>query len=298
MAILVSENMNFQLSQWMRDSSGRVVSVLALLSDQRYNFINIYAPTNPTERRSFFDSISRYFFLNSIVIVAGDFNCIESEKDKFGGNVTISSDLKDLHDIYHLVDICRKTHGQQTQCTWFNSSNTIGSRLDKFFIAQNGGNYLGEIIQVEEIISNHVLYQDSFLTIHEWWDFLKISIKLTAQEFRKRKQRKLNSDKVRVTNLLIATKQDLIAGDYSAKTTIDTLESEFKMIQRVQNEAVKIRSRARWLEEGEKPTKYFFKLESSRARENSVNSVYNSDGLEVSTQCEIERAHFDFYRTL
>jgi len=136
-AILVSENTNFELSQWMRDSSGRVVSVLALLGDQRYNFANISAPTNPTERRSFFDSLSKFFFPNSIVIVAGDFNCIESERDKFRGNVTISSDLKDLHDIYHLVDIWRKTQGQQTQCTWFNASKTIGSRLDKFFIAQN-----------------------------------------------------------------------------------------------------------------------------------------------------------------
>jgi len=79
-----------------------------------------------------------------------------------------------------------------------------------------------------------------------------------------------------MTNLLIAAKQDLIAGDSSVKTTIDTLESELKTIQCVQNEAVKIRSQARWLEEGEKPTKYFFKLELSRARKNSVNSVYIS----------------------
>ena len=325
----------------MRDSSGRIVSVLARLGDQRYNFVNIYAPTNPTEGRSFFDSLPDYFFPNSIVIVAGDFNCIESERDKFGGNVTLSSDLKDLHAIYHLVDIWRKTHGRQTQCTWFNSVKTIGSRLDKFFIAQNLVSHvfsceilpcvfsdhdsvnlildLGDVFahspglwrlnldllddetfcaQVEEIIGNHVLYQDSFPTIHEWWDFLKTSIQLATQEFCKRKQRKLHSDKVRVTNLLIAAKQELIAGDDSAKMTIDSLESELKTLHCVQNEAVKIRSRARWLEEGEKPTKYFFKLESSRARKNSVNSVYNSAGVEVSSQPEIEQAHFDFYRTL
>ena len=55
----------------MRDSSGRVVSILALLGDQRYNYVNIYAPTNPTERRNFFDSLPNYFFPNSIRIVAG-----------------------------------------------------------------------------------------------------------------------------------------------------------------------------------------------------------------------------------
>ena len=67
----------------------------------------------------------------------GDFNCIESKRDKFRGNVRISKDLQDLRNIYHLVDIWRKTHARQTQCTWFNSSKTVGSWLDKFFIAQN-----------------------------------------------------------------------------------------------------------------------------------------------------------------
>lgn len=78
--ILVSEHTNFELSQWMRDSSGRAVGVLALLGDQRYNFVNIYAPKNPTEWQVFFDSLPDYFFPNSIRIVAGDFNCIESVK--------------------------------------------------------------------------------------------------------------------------------------------------------------------------------------------------------------------------
>ena len=84
-----------------------------------------------------------------------------------------------------------------------------------------------------------------------------------------------------MTKLLIAAKQDLIAGDESAKTSIDRLESELQMIHRVKNEAVKIRSHARWLEEGEKRAKYFFKLESSRAQKNLVASIYNSAGVEV-----------------
>lgn len=77
--ILVSENTNFELSQWMRDSSGRVVSVLARLGEQRCNLVNIYAPANPTVWHNFFDSLPNYFFPNCIGIVAGDFNCIESE---------------------------------------------------------------------------------------------------------------------------------------------------------------------------------------------------------------------------
>jgi len=338
---LVSENSHFDVSQWIRDSSGRVVSILALLGAQRYNFVNIDAPTNPTERHNFFDNLPNYFFPKSIRIVAGDFNCTESEREKFGGNVILSTDLRDFRDIHHLVDIWRKTHGWQTQCTWFNSSKTIRSRLDKFFIAQTlVPHVLGcEILpcvfsdhdsvnliinlcdvfshvpglwrlnldlledenfctQVEEIIENHILFQDSFPNIHEWWHFLKTSLKFAAQKFSKSKQRKFNSDKVRATNLLIAAKQALIAGDELEKTSIDRLGNEIKTIQGIQNEAAKICSHAHSLEEGEKPTKYFFKLESSRAQKNAMKCVYNSASLEVLSQREIEQDHFDFYRLL
>ena len=39
--------------------------------------------------------------------------------------------------------------------------------------------------RVEEIIGNHILYQDSFPTVHEWWEFLNTLIPLAAQEFSK-----------------------------------------------------------------------------------------------------------------
>lgn len=46
----------------MRESSGRVISVSARLGDQRYNFVNVYTPTDPAERRNFFDNLPNYLF--------------------------------------------------------------------------------------------------------------------------------------------------------------------------------------------------------------------------------------------
>ena len=48
-------------------------------------------------------------FPGSVKIIAGDFNCFESERDKFGGNLTISSDLQDLRKSHRLLDVWRKT---------------------------------------------------------------------------------------------------------------------------------------------------------------------------------------------
>ena len=66
----------------------------------------------------------------------------------------------------------------------------------------------------------------------------------------------------------------------------------------VQNEAAKVCSRAQWLENGEKPTKYFFTLESTRADQNKLRVIYNSVGVEVTTQQEIAASHWDFYGEL
>ena len=47
------------------------------------------------------------------------------------------------------------------------------------------------------------------------------------------------------------------------------------------------------IEEGEKSSKYFFRIEKSL-----VNSIFNSHGVKVFSQPEIEQAHFDFYCSL
>jgi len=94
--------------QWKKVTSGRVLSILTCLGEINYNFVNVYVPTNPSERKSFLNSIRDYFFPNSVKILAGDFNCTESEKDNFGGNFVSAKELKELRRNAHLVDIWRK----------------------------------------------------------------------------------------------------------------------------------------------------------------------------------------------
>lgn len=104
-AVLFSAKTDFEMLNWKKDPSGRIVSVLVSLGDFRCNLINIYAPTNQTDRKVFFDTLPDYFFPGEMRIIAGGFNCIEREKDKFGGTVTTSTDLKDLHFVFNFIDI-------------------------------------------------------------------------------------------------------------------------------------------------------------------------------------------------
>ena len=133
-AVLVKEISPFEVLNWQKDSSGRIVSLLVKVADARFNLVNIYTPTNPTERKDFFENLHAYFYPHCYKIIAGDFNCYESPNDKFGGNFT-PYDLKEFRTTHSLVDAWRYQHKRLAQCTWFNAAKTIGSRLDKFFVA-------------------------------------------------------------------------------------------------------------------------------------------------------------------
>ena len=340
-AILVPENSRSEVLNWQKESTGQIISLLFKIGELRFNLINFYAPTNPSERKGFFDTLHEYFYPNAFRIIAGDFNCYESENDKFGGNFNPFVDLKEFRTTHRLFDAWRFKHRGQRQCTWFNADKSIGSRLDKFFISSelspsivnceilpcffsdhdmvhltlkldsvhSLGNGVWKLNQdllkdsefcysVSALINSHVLYQEAFPTVHEWWDFLKSSIKTFAIEFSREKQRKLNYDKVCLVNQLIDAKHTLLNGDSSARKTIHELKTSLKAISLLQQKSNQIRSRAKWIEEGEKPSRFFLKLQQSRIQKNYVSSIFNVAGDEVTSQAEIECAHFDFYREL
>ena len=102
-------------------------------------------------------------------------------------------------------------------------------------------------------------------------------------------------DRVFLTNKLIGLRKRLVDGDNSVTDLIQDVECRLKAIYTKEIEGIIIRSRAEWLEEGERPTRYFFKLQTARAQKCQISSIYDSSGVEVSSQEEIERAHFDFY---
>ena len=303
--------------------------------------MNVYAPTNPRERKGFFESLHEYFFPDSIKVIRGDFNSIESELDKFGGNFMASMELKEFRVHNQLIDDWRNKQGRVRDCTWFNASKTIGNRLDKFFISRNLLHHVQDCeIQpwvfsnhdcvnlhlnlkdvfshgpgiwhfnvsllvvdvfcslISDITTRHVALKTAFPSIHEWWVTLKDLFKVASKTFSKKQQRKMNSQLVNLTNQLIQAKRSLIAGDTSASILIEQLESEIQHLQLGNQGAAKVRSRAQWIESGEKPTRFFFSLEAATAQKNSTSTLHDSDGTEVSEQENIERIHVEFYKNL
>ena len=114
--------------------------------------------------------------------------------------------------------------------------------------------------------------------------------------FAKNKFTELSHEKVVLSNRLINCKRSLVQGYLSVRSEITSLEAQLAALTRAEIESVKLRSRTRWLEEGKKPTRFFFKLEQERAEKHRVSAMLDSNGNEVTARVDLEKVHMDVSR--
>lgn len=212
----LSDSFDYEVVQWKRDTSGRVVSVVIKVHDYCINIVNIYAPTNLTERKVFFENLHEYFLPCNAIVIAGDFNCYEYQTDKTGGNLSCAKYLVDFRSTFKLVDAWHRLNPRSRQCTWFNSDFSIGLRLDKFFASQSPLSFISDCKIKPFCFSDHDIvyfalrprgpglwkFNNSLLSyfsdcisdrmsalieclehfplVKLWWDFFKESIKFDA----------------------------------------------------------------------------------------------------------------------
>lgn len=134
-AVLFSPAFDGEIVSWKKDSDGRLISLNVKLSNVSFNLVNVYVLAVLSERNEFIRSIHEFFLPRSKLVLAGDFNGYDSQRDKFGGNVTICKELSNFKSVFNLIDVWRSKHLRVTQCSWFNLDLSIGSRLDYFFVS-------------------------------------------------------------------------------------------------------------------------------------------------------------------
>ena len=132
-AVLVSDRFPGDVKSWRKDSGGRVISIQVCFNRAAFNLVNIYAPTNLTDRNSFFQSVHQFFIPHSRLIIGGDINCYDSPHDKYGGNVVVNNELAAFKTSCNLIDAWRAKHPRESQCTCRNSL-LMGSVILRFYL--------------------------------------------------------------------------------------------------------------------------------------------------------------------
>ena len=123
------------------------------------------------------------------------------------------------------------------------------------------------MLYIDKLIDCHLRFLPSFASLQDWWEFLKLSIKEELIAFSRNKWRRLRKQQVSLTNKLIRLSQRLVDGDDTVSVLVSDTESQLKALRVKEIEGIMIRSRAQWLEEGERPSRYFFNLQRNQGSE-------------------------------
>ena len=103
-----------------------------------------------------------------------------------------------------------------------------------------------------------------FSSLGDWSDNLKIQIRHSCINFSSRKCKKLLCECNSLTKRLLRAKSAVFAGDRDQISNVNKLDSALEAVINSECEVAKISSRTRWIEEGEKPASFFFRLECKR----------------------------------
>ena len=119
-----------------------------------------------------------------------------------------------------------------------------------------------------------------FSSLSDCWDNLKLQIRRTCIDFSSRKCKQPLSEQDSLTKRLLRAKLAVFLGDCDQISNVNKLESALETVINNECEGTKIRSRAQWFEEGEKPTRFFFCLERKRTEKNIFESLFDESGEE------------------
>ena len=140
--IMFREGLPFTKQMFYYDAVGRLVVVDASVYGSCYRLINVYAPNNHAERIQWFNELHRWFIGDKILILGGDFNCVENKSiDKIGGNDAYGdvggSILSSFQNNYRLVDAYRVSHPRDIATTWASADGSVACRLDRFYVSSS-----------------------------------------------------------------------------------------------------------------------------------------------------------------
>jgi len=133
----------------------------------------------------------------------------------------------------------------------------------------------------------------------EWpqWSCLKAKIKQFVVKYSKDVARYKRLKKDVITKDIISLKK-LLANGEKVVASINRLEGQLKTMFEAELESEIIKSRAIWIEEGEKPTKYFFSLNHANVKRNTIDCLVDENDNRCSEQKDKLRIITSFYTNL
>ena len=117
------------------------------------------------------------------------------------------------------------------------------------------------------------------------WEMIKMEIRSTTIEYSKKRRLKLRRKEIEIQDEIQKLDRQICNDQYLDENILNKYESakkELKEIYELKGKEAMFRSKARWIEQGEKPTKYFFNLEKKNYDRRIIKELKNENG-EITT---------------
>ena len=142
--ILINSRKNIIVTDYAKDSDGRVLNTKISYNGAKAQILAIYGPNVSNRRERFFNDLGNIIFDTIPLIMCGDFNMVENPTlDRRGGTISTTqtvglNSLGTIKSTYGLVDPWRKAHPGLKEYTWKSRwvSTPIESRIDRFYTSK------------------------------------------------------------------------------------------------------------------------------------------------------------------
>ena len=155
-AILIDKKVPFTVLGEEKSADSRILSLKIKIYEQCLQLVNVYAHSGnkkSMERDELFSKDLLYYLRNSLqnTYIAGDWNCVLSERDSTSDNVVVSKSLLNTIRTLNLKDTWFLKH-KNVEYTYVR--NNYGSRIDRAYVKELG-NYVSKVKLIHTNFSDH-----------------------------------------------------------------------------------------------------------------------------------------------
>ena len=136
--------------------------------------------------------------------------------------------------------------------------------------------------------------EERYSGLRTWWDIGKSHIRDITIEFATSKRREKRFQRSNLVRQLCLAEQEPVPG----ADVITDLRRQIREIDEEFISGVIVRSKELWVEQSEKPTKYFINLEKRRQQKKEMTELNSSTGVLLSDSKDIRKEMNSFYQDL
>lgn len=128
------------------------------------------------------------------------------------------------------------------------------------------------------------------------WEFLKLTIREFSMRFARKSREEQGRIEAELETQMLELEKEMITGP-GKQEEYQVIKRELYQLQMAKTRESMIRSRVKWMGEGERPTKFFLNLEKKQFNSRVISSVFDERGSLISNHGEILEFEKRFFST-